>query len=199
MKTVIFSLLVSFFSLSSWAALPPQFSECLRENSATNMSVADLREIARVSAVTYCQNSVGLVGKAETMQLLQSPNINVGISVSKTTYSATDFVDLARAGSFVLYVDSARLTVPNIISIAQAGAQVVVMTASAGISKTDLLTMAAAKPFVLNVNSATSATDLRDYVAAGIQVVIRSSQSALSRADIMTVAAANSALVTVMP
>ncbi|KHD88978.1 MAG: hypothetical protein OM95_05805 [Bdellovibrio sp. ArHS] len=198
MKTLIFSLFLFVPGLSK-AALPSQFSECLRENSATNMSVQDLREIARVSQVTYCQNQVGLVGKAEIIQLLQSPNINIGISVSKTTYSATDFVDLARAGSFVLYVDGARLTVPNLIAIAQAGAQLVVMTASAGISKTDLLTLAAAKPFILNVNSPTSALDLRDYVAAGMQIVIRSAQAGLSRVDIMSVATANSALVTVMP
>lgn len=194
---VLFSSLL--LNATALAALPPQYSECLRENSGTNMSVADLKDIARISKVTYCQNQVGLVGKPETMELLRSPNIQVGISLGKTTYTVTDLVDLARAGTFVLYVDSSRLTRENLISIANAGAQLVVLSNSAGLTRADLMLLAAAKPFVLNVNSLLSKTDLRDYAAAGIQVVIRSSQSGLSKADILDVALGNSEMVTIMP
>ncbi len=74
-----------------------------------------------------------------------------------------------------------------------------VMTSNSGLSKADLLAIAAAKTFILNVNSSASAVDLRDYVAAKVQVVIRTSQSGLSRASIMDIAQANSEMVTVMP
>ncbi|XGC81229.1 hypothetical protein ACES2L_01880 [Bdellovibrio bacteriovorus] len=199
MKFFILLFLSYVLNATALAALPPQYSECLRENSGTNMSVADLKDIARISKVTYCQNQVGLVGKPETLELLRSPNIQVGISLGRTTYSVTDFVDLARAGTFVLYVDSPRLTRENLISIARAGAELVVMSASAGLTRADYMAMAAAKPFVLNVNSTLLRTDLRDFAAAGIQVVIRSSQSGLSRADILEVALGNSERVTIMP
>lgn len=199
----IFSILFLFvlvaMSVTAKAALPPQFSECLNDNTSTNMSVADLKEIARVSRVTYCQNQIGLIGKVETQDLLTSPNIQVGISVGKTSYSYTDFLDMARTRSFVLYVDSMRITRDNLISLSQAGVQLVVVSASAGLSKADLMQIAAAKPFILNVNSTVSRVDLRDYVAAGVQVVIRTGQAGLSRADIMEVAALNTALVTILP
>ncbi|WP_374029593.1 hypothetical protein [Bdellovibrio bacteriovorus] len=199
MKIFIFPFILLLFAWNSLAALPPQFSECFVENSSTNLSVADLKDIARVSKVTYCQNQVGLVGKPETLDLLRSPNIQVGISVSRTSYTATDFVDLARAGSYVLYVDGNRLPLADLITIANAGAQLVVVSASSGLSKADLLALAAAKPFILNVNSLLTRIDLRDYVTAGIQVVIRASQSGLSRADIMEAAQANANMVTLMP
>ncbi|WII72239.1 hypothetical protein QJS83_17385 [Bdellovibrio sp. 22V] len=199
MTIFIFPFILLLFAWNSLAALPPQFSECFVENSSTNLSVTDLKDIARVSKVTYCQNQVGLVGKPETLDLLRSPNIQVGISVSRTSYTATDFVDLARAGSYVLYVDGTRLPLADLITIANAGAQLVVVSASAGLSKADLLALAAAKPFILNVNSLLTRIDLRDYVTAGIQVVIRASQSGLSRADIMEAAQANANMVTLMP
>ncbi|WP_374077289.1 hypothetical protein [Bdellovibrio bacteriovorus] len=199
MKSGIPFILLILFSWLSFAALPPQFSECLSGNSGTAMSVADLKEISKISRVTYCQNQVGLVGKLETMDLLSSPNVQVGISLSKTTYSQADFLDLAGSGSYVLYVDGPRLTRDNLIALAQANVQLVIMTANSGLSKADLLAIAAAKSFVLNVNSAVKATDLGDYVNAKVQVVIRTSQSGLSRADIMSVAQANSEFVTVMP
>ncbi|MEK2644057.1 hypothetical protein [Bdellovibrio sp. BCCA] len=199
MKTLIFLLSFLFVIVSANAALPPQFSECLRENSGTVMTVTDLKAISLLSRVTYCQNQVGIVGKTETMDLLRSPNIQVGISLSKTTYSQLDLMDLASSGSYVLYVDSGRLTRDNLIALAQANVQLVVMTATSGLSKADLLAIAAAKPFILNVNSAVSRVDLRDYVTAGVQVVIRTSQSGLSRADIIDVAQVNSEMVTIMP
>lgn len=199
MKNLILFLSFIFSSLMAKAALPPQFSECLRENSGTIMTVTDLKEISRLSRVTYCQNQVGIVGKVETMDLLKSPNIQVGISLSKTTYSQLDLMDLAASGSYVLYVDSSRLTRDNLIALAQANVQLVLMSSTAGLSKADMLILAAAKPFILNVNSPVPRADLRDYVTAGVQVVIRSSQSGLSRADILDVAQVNSEMVTIMP
>jgi len=197
MRFLIFIL--SSLPILTLAALPPQFSECLRENSGTVMTVDDLKEISKVSRVTYCQNQVGPLGKADIMDLLSSSNIQVGISLSKTTYSVTDLLDLASSGSYVLYVDSSRLTRDNLIALANANVQLVVMTATANLSKADLLAIAAAKPFILNVNSPLSQVDLVDYVTAKIQVVIRSAQSGLSRADVLAVAGVNSELVTVMP
>lgn len=194
--TLILGLITSFKSI---AALPPQFSECFYQNSGTAMTPADITEIARVSRVTYCQNQVGFITKADAMSLLRTPNVQVGISLSKTTYSFADLIDMAAAGTYVLYVDGPRLSRDNLIALAAAGVQLVVVSSAAGLSKADLLAIGAQKSFIYNVNSAVLRIDLIDYLRAGIQIVIRSSQSALSRADILEVAAVNSEMVTVMP
>lgn len=198
MKLILMPSFLILFSLSARAALPPQFSECLGDVTST-MSITDLKEIAKVSRVTYCQNQVTLIGKPETQELLANPNVQVGISVAKTNYSFTDFMDMARSGKYVLYVDGPRLGRDSLIALAQAGVQLVVVSSSSGISKPDLLRMAAAKSFILNVNSATTQTDLRDYLTAGIQLVIRTSQVGLSGTAIGEVAALNSGLVTILP
>lgn len=196
----IFTLLtvLGFYS-SSQAALPPQFAECLRENSSTNLSVADLKEIARAAPVTFCQNQVSAIGKLQVQDLLTSPNVQVGISVAKTEYSYSDFVDIARTRSYVLYVDSNRITRDNLVALSQAGVQLVIMSGSAGLTKTDLMQLAAAKPFIINVNSPLSRADLRDFVSAGVQLVIRTGQAGLSRADIIDVTSLNTALVSIVP
>lgn len=183
----------------SFAALPPQYFDCLRENSGTSMSVADLKEIAKAVRVTYCQNQVGFFGVAETKDLLSSPNIQVGISLAKTNYSQQDFLSLASAGSYVLYVDSARLNRIDLNALAAAKVQLVIVASSSGLSKLDLLQVAQAKPFILNVDVPMSRSDLLDYVNAKVQVVIRSGQSGISRADILALAQVNSELVTVLP
>jgi hypothetical protein len=199
MKTITLSIISLFLGSLAQAALPPQFSECLGDQSSINMSIADLKEIAKVSRITYCQNQVSLVGKVETQDLLSNPNVQVGISVAKTSYSYTDFLDMARSGKYVLYVDGQRISRDNLISLSQAGVQLVVLANSSGLSKADLLQMATAKSFILNVNATTTQADLRDYLTAGIQLVIRTSQVGLSGAAIGEVAALNSALVTIMP
>ncbi|MGZ3771733.1 MAG: hypothetical protein ACXVCP_19325 [Bdellovibrio sp.] len=194
-------ILIFIFCLSSQShgALPPQFSTCFYENSGSNMSATDITEIAKVSKVTYCQNQVGIINKADTINLLKNPNIQVGISLTKTAYLFSDLMDLAGSGSYLLYVDNNRLSRDNLISLAQAGVQLVIMTSSSGLSRADLMAIAAAKPFILNVDSIVSRDDLRDYVTAGVQIVIRTSQSGLSRADILDVASVNSEKVSIMP
>lgn len=187
------------FSVSVWAALPPQFSECLSQNSGTNMSATDVTEIAKVSRITYCQNQVSIIGKADLQAMLANPNVNVGISVSKTSYSNQDLLDMAGTGTYVLYVDGSRLSRDNLIGLLNAGVQVVVMSGSSGLSKLDLLAMAATKTFILNVNSAVSKTDLQDYVRVGMQIVIRTSQAGLSRQDILDVAQLNTEKVSIFP
>lgn len=198
MKSLILVFLF-FFSSRSFGALPPQFSECLYENTGTNVSSADIVEIAKVSKVTYCQNQVGIINKSDTINILSNPNVQVGISLMKTAYSFADLMDLASAGTYVLYVDNTEMSRDNLTSLANAGVQLVIMSSTSGLSRADLLAIAAAKSFIYNVNSAVLRADLRDYVTAGVQVVIRSSQSALSRADILDVALVNSERVTIMP
>lgn len=187
------------FSVSVSAALPPQFSECLSQNSGTNMSATDVAEIAKVSRITYCQNQVSIVGKTDLQAMLANPNVNVGISVSKTSYSNQDLLDMAATGTYVLYVDGSRLSRDNLVALLNAGVQVVVLSGSSGLSKLDLLAMAAAKSFILNVNSSVSKADLQDYVRAGMQVVIRTSQAGLSRQDILDVAQLNTEKVSIFP
>ncbi|MGZ3772921.1 MAG: hypothetical protein ACXVCY_05365 [Pseudobdellovibrionaceae bacterium] len=193
------SIFFMHFFKNSYGALPSHFSECLSENTGTNMTIADILEIAKISKVTYCQNQMGLANKEDTMTLLRNPNIQVGISLSRTAYLVADLLDLATAGSYLLYVDSTKLARDDLISLAQAGVQLVIMTVSSGLARDDLLAIARVKSFILNVNSAVLASDLQDYIRAGVQIVIRSSQSGLSRADIIDVALVNSEMVTVMP
>lgn len=198
MKVLVFAL-VLLSSTSLWAALPPQFSECLQQNSGSNMTAADVNEIAKVSRITYCQNQVGLIGKSELVSMLANPNVNMGLSLSKTSYSNQDFIDMAAAGTFVLYVDSSRISRDNLVGLLNAGVQLVVMSGSSGLSRADLLILAAAKPFIYNVNSVILKSDLQDYVRAGVQVVIRTAQAGLSRQDILEVAQLNSERVSIFP
>lgn len=195
-------LLVSLFFIftrNAQAALPPQFSECLNSSSASTLSVSDLKALAEVAKLTFCQNQVGLVGKTDLQNLLASPNIQVGVSLAKTSYSITDLLDFAAAGSFVLYVDSSRLTRANLSALAEAGVQLVLMGTSSGLSKSDIISLAAQKPLILNVNTFMSRADLLDYINAGIDVVVRTSQAGLNLADITALAQLNSGKVTILP
>lgn len=195
-------LMISFFCAYGWnaqAALPPQFSECLNSSSASNLSVADMKALAEVAKLTFCQNQVGPLGKVDLQNLLASPNIQVGVSLAKTSYSITDFLDLATAGSYVLYVDSSRLSSANLLALAQAGVQLVLMGTSSGLSKADIISLAAAKPLILNVNTFMSRADLLDYLNAGIDIVVRTSQAGLNLEDITALAQLNSGKVTILP
>ncbi|QDK36484.1 hypothetical protein [Bdellovibrio sp. NC01] len=196
-SSLLFALMTCF-SLPSMAALPPQFSECLNGDSGT-VSSGDIADIAKVSKVTYCQNQLGLTNKLDTQELLKNKNIQLGISIAKTNYTREDLMDLAKTGSYVLYVDSTRIPKEYLIDIAKAGAQLVIISATAGLSTFDLRDIARAKSFVYNVNSAVTKDDLKSLVDVGVQVVIRSNQSALTKDDIVEVARVNSDLVTVMP
>lgn len=198
MKILSF-VLVLFVSFSVWAALPPQFSECLQQNSGSYMTAADVTEIAKVSRITYCQNQVSLIGKTDLLSMLSNPNVNMGLSVSKTSYTNQDFIDMAAAGTYVLYVDSSRLSRDNLVALLNANVQLVVMSGSSGLSRADLLILAAVKPFIYNVNSVVLKADLQDYVRAGVQVVIRTAQAGLSRQDILDVAQLNSERVSIFP
>lgn len=191
-------LFLFLFPVFSFAALPPQFSECLVGDSGA-ISTQDLRDIAKVSKVTYCQNQLGLTNKDDTLDMLKDKNIQLGISLAKTNYSREDLIDIAKAGSFVLYVDSSKLAKEYLIDIAKAGAQLVIISATSGLSFSDLRDIGRAKSFVYNVNSGVTKDDLKALVDIGVQVVIRSNQSALSKDEIIEVAKVNSDLVTIMP
>ena len=141
MKTFLFLLCLSL-SLQTYAALPPQFSECLSQNSAANMTAADVAEIAKVSRITYCQNQVSIIGKTDLQTMLANPNVNVGVSVSKTSYSSQDLLEMAGTGTYVLYVDGGRLSRDNLVSLLNAGVQVVIRTSQAGLSRQDILDVA---------------------------------------------------------
>lgn len=117
---IISSLLLS--ASVSLAALPPQFADCMgTEGSA--ISVYDVKEIAKVAKVNYCQNQVGLTNKFDTLDLLKNRNVNVGISVAKTTYTREDLDQMAKVGPFVLYVDGNRIAKEYLNSLAAQGVQ----------------------------------------------------------------------------
>lgn len=197
-KIIIFT----FLCIGVWsaeAALPPQFSECLSSSSASTLSVADMKSLAEVAKLTFCQNQVGPLGKTDLQNLLASPNIQVGVSLAKTSYSITDLLDLAAAGSYVLYVDSSRLTAANLTALAQAGVQLVLMGTASGLLKSDIIALAAVRPLILNVNTFMSRADLLDYIGAGIDVVVRTSQAGLNVEDITALAQLNSGRVTILP
>ena len=190
----------SFLSFSlAFAALPPQFSECMGNDGGTKLSIYDLRDISKVSTLTVCQNQLSLLNKYDTADLIKNGKVRAGISLSKSTYLKEDLLDIAKSGTYVLYVDNAKLDKTALMDLLRAGVQVVVMTASSGLAKPDLIEMARVKPFILNVDSIMLKEDLRDIVNAGTQVVIRSNQANLTKDDIIFVARANADLVTVMP
>ena len=108
-------------------------------------------------------------------------------------------MDLAKVGHYVLYVDSPKIEKEYLIDLAKAGVQLVVMSATSGLSISDLKDLAKAKSYVFNVNSLMVKDDLKDLVGLKVQVVIRSSQSGITKDDIVEVAKVNSDLVVVMP
>jgi hypothetical protein len=195
----IFPLIfASLISAPSFAALPPQFSDCLNADSS-QMSVYDLKAIAAVAKINYCQNQSGLTNKADTLALLKTDNVNLGVSVAKTTYSREDLMDMAKAGSYVLYVDSNRIAKEYLIDLAKAGVKLVVMSSTAYYSKSDLLEIAKAYTFIYNVNSAVFKEDMKELVKAGVTVVLRAGQYGLSKEDVVEVAKLNPSLVTIAP
>lgn len=195
----LFLIYVLIYVGSAQAALPPQFSECLNSSSASTLSVADMKALAEVTKLTFCQNQVGPLGKTDLENLLASPNIQVGVSLAKTSYSITDLLDLASVGNYVLYVDSSRLSSANLTSLAQAGVQLVFMGTASGLSKSDIISLAAVKPLILNVNTFMSRADLLDYIGAGVDIVVRTSQAGLNLEDITALAQLNSGKVTILP
>lgn len=198
MKVPAFALISFLFSVQAMAALPPQFSECMSGDSSS-ISTQDVRDIAKVSKVTYCQNQMGLTNKFDTLDMLRNKNIQVGISIAKTSYLREDLMDLAKAGSYVLYVDSNRIAKEYLMDLQRAGVQLVVMTGNAGLVASDLRDMARVKSYVLNVNSPMVKEDLKTLVDLGVQVVIRSNQSALAKEDIVEIAKVNPDNVSIMP
>ncbi|WP_413559659.1 hypothetical protein [Bdellovibrio sp. HCB209] len=193
---IISALLLS--SSVSFAALPPQFADCLGTD-ASALSVYDVKEIAKVAKVNYCQNQIGLTNKFDTLDLLKSRNVNIGISVNKTTYTREDLEEMAKVGPYVLYVDGNRIAKEYLNGLASQGVQMVVMSATAGLSKQDLVTLAKARPFVYNVNSAVVMEDVRELVQNGVTVVFRSNSSGLSREQIVEIAKVNPELVQISP
>ena len=186
------------FSSVSLAALPAQFSECLKMDTPPNTSFTDLKDMAKVAKMTYCQNQVSLIGLLEVKELLKS-NVDVAISLAKTNYSLRDFVEMAQAGSYVLYVDSNKLSRVDLIALAKEGVQLVVMAASSGLSQADLVALANVKTFIYNVDAMIARSNLQDLVGLNVQIVIRTSNANMSKPDIVAVAQVNNSLVTVLP
>ena len=199
MKALTLFAIIFFAFSSAQAALPPHFSECMSNDGGTKLSVYDLRDISKVSSLTVCQNQLSLLNKYDTADLIKNGKVRAGISLAKSTYLKEDLLDIAKSGTYILYVDSAKLDKTALMELLRAGVQVVVMTASSGLAKADLMEMARVKPFILNVDSIMLKEDLREIVNAGTQVVIRSNQASLTKDDIIFVAKANADLVTVMP
>ncbi|WP_413576759.1 hypothetical protein ACLVWU_01800 [Bdellovibrio sp. HCB290] len=196
---VLFSIsLLLLISSAAQAALPPQFADCL-STDGSSASIYDVKEIAKVAKVNYCQNQSGLTNKFDTIDLLKTGNVNVGISIAKTTYTREDLSELAKSGPYVLYVDSNRIAKEYLVELAKQGVQLVVMSATAGLAKQDLLDFAKARSFVYNVNSNVIKEDVKELVQAGVMVVFRSNASGLSREQIVEIAKVNPDLVTLSP
>lgn len=191
-------IFTSLISISSFAALPPQFSDCLNTENP-QMSVYDLQAIAAVAKVNYCQNQMGLTNKYDTLALLKTTNVNLGVSVAKTTYSREDLMEMAKVSGYVLYVDGNRIAKEYLMDLSKAGVQLVVMSATANLSKADLLQIAKAHSFIYNVNSAVLKEDLKDLVNAGVTVVLRVGQYGMSKEDVVEVAKLNPSLVSIAP
>lgn len=197
-KKIFISTVLVGAASSVLAALPPQFSECIRADTSSMASVSDLRDMAKVSKVTYCQNQVTLVGAADVKELLKS-NVDVGISLARTSYSYDQLLDMASSGSYLLYVDATKLSVAQLTALAQQGVQLAIMSSTSGLSQSDLVNLGNTKSFIYNVMSTVPRADLQALVNLGVQVVIRTAQSGMTKDDIVAVAQTNSSLVTVYP
>lgn len=195
-EAIVFALLCA--SSKSFAALPPHFSECMRETNSL-VSIRALKEISEVSTVTFCQNQISTVSKYEVIDLLKGSKVNLAISLARTNYLREDLLEMARSGPFLLYVDSPKISKEYLPALMRAGIDLVIMSNTAGLAQVDLLALARTKSFVYNVNSGVIASDLSALVAAGVHVVIRNNDSRLTAADIVKVAQVNNALVTVLP
>ncbi|GEM_PF-1487982 len=193
---LVFALVLS--GSSSLAALPPHFSECMRE-AGSLVSIRALKEISQVSTVTYCQNQISTVSKYEVIDLLKSPKVQLAISLARTNYIREDLMEMAKSGPFLLYVDSPKISKEYLPALMRAGVDLVIMSNTAGLAQVDLLALARTKSYVYNVNSSVIASDLAALVAAGVHVVIRNNFSGLSAADVVRVASVNNSLVTVFP
>lgn len=190
-----------FSGFLAQAALPPQYSECLHQDSLSSLnvvSVYDLKEIAKNSKVIYCENQVSAVGKSDTIDLLKS-HVDIGISLARTNYFKEDLIQMAAAGPYLLYVDNANIGRDSLIDIAKAGAQLVIMSATAGLTQSDLLTIAQAKPFIYHVNSAIPKDNLKALLDAKVQLVISSSSSNISRGDLVALGTGDPAAITIIP
>jgi hypothetical protein len=192
-------LLWKIFFPTVMAALPPQFSTCLySQNSA--FTAADVQKIGQVSKITYCQNQIGLTNKNDIAELLKNKNIQVGITLSRTTYSSAELLDLAKTGSYMLYVDTPNLGKTNLLELQKAGVQLVIFSSTATeLQVNDLLELAKIRPFIFNVDSVAKKDDLKSLMQAGVQVVLRSGLSWLSNSDIGELAKVNPELISVIP
>lgn len=194
-------LLMTFlFFLASpvLAALPPQFSECQRLDNNTSLPPADLIALSQAHSITYCQNQISLVGKAEIIQLLQA-KARVGISMARTNFTLTDFVEMAAAGSYVLFVDSPKLAVTDLQTLNTSGVQLVIQSGPSALSKADLVLLASQRPFVWEVNSTVVPTDITDLLNMGVQVVLRATSAGLSPATVSQIARANPTMIEIYP
>ena len=205
MKKMIYFLTLNlaliFSGTLALAALPPQYSECLHQDALTSLnviSVYDLKEIAKNSKVIYCENQVSPVGKSDTIDLLKS-HVDIGISLARTNYFKEDLIAMAAAGPYLLYVDNATFGRDTLTEIAKAGVELVIMSATSGLTQGDLLIMAQAKPFIYHVNSAVSKDNLKALLDAKVQLVISSSSSNISRGDLVALGTADPAAITIIP
>lgn len=192
-----FIILISLGS-SVFAALPPQFSDCLYGDSS-DASVSDLKAIAQSTPVTYCQTKSGMGDKSSVIDLLKTKNVQLGISLAKTNYPREDLIEFAGVGSYVLYVDSARLDKVYLADLLAKGVQLVVSSGDSSLSKYDLLHLAKTKSFIYHVNSVATKEDLSELAKAGVQLVLRSGKTFLAKEYIVEISKQHPGLVMLVP
>lgn len=200
MRTII-TIALLLASYAAVAALPAQYSECLHQDQLSGwnmMSMADLKEVAKNSRVIYCENQVMPTGKIDTIDLLKS-HVDVAISLARTNYFKEDLIQMGAAGPYLLYVDNASFGKDTLADIAKAGAQLVIMSATSGLTQSDLLSLAQTKPFILHVNSAIPKDNLKALMDAKVQLVISTSSSNISRGDLVSLGSTDPAAITIIP
>lgn len=175
--------LVSILSFAALGSLPAQFAECLYGDSS-KASFLDIKAIAQTTAVTYCQTNMGMTNKLGSIELLKTKNVQLGVSLAKTSYGREDLMEMADAGTYVLYVDSGRIAREYLAELLAKNVQLVVTSADAGMSKYDLLFLAKTKSFIYHVNSPIGKDDLKELAKAQVQLVLRSGKQGLIKEDI---------------
>ena len=76
---------------SAGAALPTPFYECLQQRSGSPLGAADMKELVKVTPVTYCANQSSAFNKNEMKNLLSSGgNFQLAVHLANTNYTASD-------------------------------------------------------------------------------------------------------------
>ncbi|MNJ92759.1 hypothetical protein D3C87_104330 [compost metagenome] len=197
MKSILFLIVTFAVGLSS-AALPVQYEQCLPERSKTLLP-GELQEMAKLVRVIVCQNYANAFTADQTLDLLKSKNISMGISLAQTGFLYENLLAFAKVNPYVLFVDSNRLFPEQLEGLARAGVEIVVISGKTAFPMEGLRAFAKKESFTYHVNSNILKENLKDLASLKVKLVIEAVNSSISKEALAEIAQANADLITVLP